>query len=61
MSTYAIIAITEDGPDIWDTDLTLEQAKAEVEKAKSEFGGKYRIELQPANPLDLIPDCRQWQ
>ena len=58
MRTYAILKLSLDGPDLWATDLTWDEARDEAEKATAEFGGKYRIVEQPANPLDLIPDCR---
>ena len=56
--TFAITTTTGDGPELWKTDLSWAEARAEVDQARLEFGGIYRIERQPANPLDLIPDCR---
>ena len=55
--TYAVMTSTGDGTELWKENLGYQEAQAEIEQAKAEFGGKYWMEEQKANPLHHIPDC----
>lgn len=57
MKTYDVLTETEDGVELWKLDLTYEEARAEIEKSKREFGGSYWMEPAKSNPLNHIPDC----
>lgn len=60
MKTYDVLTETSDGIELWKEDLTYEEAKAEIKRAKSEFGGSYWMEPAKINPLDHIPDCKSF-
>lgn len=56
MKIYDVLTVTKEGVELWKDSLSYEQAKAEIESAKAEFGGKYWMEPAKKNPLQHIPD-----